>query len=286
MPVELAHTMIADNGVRLHVVSAGPTGGKPVILLHGFPEFWRGWSKQISPLAEAGYWVIVPDQRGYNLSAAPKDIRAYSLDNLSRDITGLMDHFGYQQAAVVGHDWGGAVAWHLGIHHPERVERLGILNLPHPLMVSKFLRTSLQQMLRFWYFAYFQIPRLPDWLTSINNYAGAASILTASGKDSTFSADDIAEYKQAWANSGGLTGMLNWYRAAVRYPPRMKPGALLTMPVLIVWGRRDVALQYEMASASLKYCPNGRLITLNDATHWVQHDEPQAVARALLEFLA
>lgn len=286
MPVELEHTMIAVNGVRLHVVSAGPTGGKPVILLHGFPEFWRGWSKQISPLAEAGYRVIVPDQRGYNLSNAPKDIRAYSLDNLSRDITGLMDHFGYQQAAVVGHDWGGAVAWHLGIHHPERVERLGILNLPHPLVVSKFLRTSLQQMLRFWYFAYFQIPRLPDWLASINNYAGAASILTASGKDSTFSTDDIAEYKQAWANSGGLTGMLNWYRAAVRYPPRMKPGALLTMPVLIVWGRRDVALQYEMASASLKYCPNGRLITLNDATHWVQHDEPQAVARALLEFLA
>ena len=286
MSVELEHSTIPVNGIRLHVVTAGPQDGKPIFLLHGFPEFWRGWLKQIAPLAEAGYRVIVPDQRGYNLSEVPKDIRAYSLDNLSQDIIGLFDFYGYRNVALAGHDWGAAVAWILAIRHPDRITRLGILNLPHPAVVRKFLSSSPKQMLKFWYFAFFQIPALPEWLLRINQYAGAANFLRLSGKHTTFSDEDIAEYKKAWANSGGLTGMINWYRASVRYPPTIQPGVRLPMPVLILWGRRDLALQYEMATASLKYCPKGRLITLDNATHWVQHDEAQAVTQALLEFIA
>jgi pimeloyl-ACP methyl ester carboxylesterase len=242
--------------------------------------------KQIPPLAQAGFHLIVPDQRGYNLSETPKDVRAYSLDNLGQDVIGLMDHFGYNKIALVGHDWGAAVAWYVALQHPDRITRLGILNLPHPAVMLKFLRSSLRQLLKSWYVAFLQIPTLPDWLLGANNFAGAVALLRQSSKTSTFSDEDIAAYRQAWTNSGGLTGMINWYRALVRYRPTLKPGLRLAMPVLILWGRQDIALHYKMAEASLKYCPQGQLISLDNATHWVQHDESDAVTQALTGFLA
>jgi pimeloyl-ACP methyl ester carboxylesterase len=284
MSDQFEHEMIPVNGVRLHVVSAGSRDGEPVILLHGFPEFWRGWYRQIEPLAQAGFHVIVPDQRGYNLSETPKDVRAYSLDNLSADVTGLLDHFGYPTAALVGHDWGAGVAWYTAIRHPERISHLGILNAPHPAVMLKFLRRP-SQMLKSWYIAFFQIPGLPEWLLGRNRFAGAANVLLFSSKPRTFSDDDIAEYRRAWANSGGLARMIHWYRALVRFPPALPAEMRLPMPVLILWGRNDVALSYEMAEASLEYCPDGELVTLDQASHWVQHDEPEAVNQALLDFL-
>ena len=129
----LRHLTLATHGVRLHAVEAGPEDGPLLILLHGFPEFWYGWRRQIGPLAAAGFRVLVPDQRGYNTSDKPRSVAAYGLDELALDVVGLIDATGVEKACVVGHDWGGVVGWWLGVRYPQRIERLALLNIPHPL---------------------------------------------------------------------------------------------------------------------------------------------------------
>ena len=284
MSIPLEHVRIPLNGIHLHVVLAGPADGRPVILLHGFPEFWRGWLKQIEYLAGQGLRVIIPDQRGYNLSDVPHGVQNYSLDNLSADIIGLMDHFGLEKVCLAGHDWGAAVAWNTATHYPQRVEKLAILNVPHPDVMLRFLSKSPAQMLKSWYIGFFQIPWLPDWMMQLGDYAPVLGMLKSSGQPGTFSAEDLAEYRLAYKNSGGLTGMINWYRAILRFPPAKPASLRLRMPVLILWGRRDVALSAAMAEDSLKLCERGELVYFDNATHWVQHDEAQAVNTRLLDF--
>ncbi len=281
---ELEHTFIETNGVKLHVVVAGPVDGEPVILLHGFPEFWGGWKRQIPPLAEAGYRVIVPDQRGYGQSDAPRGVAAYALTELAKDIVGLMDALGYEKVFLTGHDWGAVVAWAVGMTYPERVRRLAILNVPHPTAMFNFLKKSPRQMLKSWYIAFFQIPGLADWLLARDDFALAARLLVGSGKKGTFSRPELEEYKKAWRASGGLTGMINWYRALARKRLSLSQNPRLAMPVLILWGKNDVALSAEMAAESLKFCADGQLVYFENATHWVQHDEAEAVSARLAEF--
>ena len=271
--MDLRERFIETNGIKLHVMEAGPSDGPMILFLHGFPEFWYGWRRQIPALVDAGFRVIVPDQRGYNLSDKPRGVAAYHVDILARDVIGLLDHFGIQKARLVGHDWGAVVAWTVALQHSDRLEKLAILNVPHPAVMLSFLGKSLKQMRKSWYIGFFQIPGLADWLMKRDDFHAAASLLKRSGKDGTFSDADIAEYKKAWKNSGGLTGMINWYRALMRHRLSMPAGAKLNMPVLILWGKQDVALGYEMAVESLKHCENGRLVTFENATHWVQHDE-------------
>jgi pimeloyl-ACP methyl ester carboxylesterase len=279
-------TYIETNGIKLHVVMAGPEDGQPVILLHGFPEFWYGWKKQIPALAEAGYRVIVPDQRGYNLSDKPKGVKAYALDKLADDILGLMDALGYEKVNLVGHDWGAVVAWALAIWHPERLYKLGILNVPHPAVMLNFLRRGdPEQLRRSWYVFAFQLPWLPEAIMRSDNWRGATRVLRGSGKIHTFTNEDIAEYKQAWSQPGAMTAMLNWYRAAVRYLPKLLKDVRVKVPTLMLWGMQDVALSYRMARLSIDYCEDGRLVFFEDATHWVQHDEAENVTKLLLEFL-
>jgi pimeloyl-ACP methyl ester carboxylesterase len=285
MSGEIEHNFVQVNGVRLHIVSAGPSDGKPLVLLHGFPEFWYGWRHQIPALAEAGFRLIVPDQRGYNLSSVPKGVRAYGMDELVGDVIGLLDHFGLTRVGLVGHDWGAAVAWSAALAYPERVRKLAILNVPHPAVMLSTLRKSGRQMLRSWYIAFFQIPSLADGLMRLGHFAGAARLLRSSGKPDTFSDQELEEYRQAWTNSAGLTGMINWYRAALRTRSSLPAGVRVRVPTLILWGRRDAALGAEMAEASLRLCRDGRLIYFDTASHWVQHDEAQAVNRELIGFL-
>ncbi len=285
--VELEHTHVSTNGVRLHVVLAGPAEGRPLILLHGFPDFWRGWLKQITPLARAGYRVIVPDQRGYNLSDKPQGVGAYRLEALTGDVIGLMDYFGYARANLAGHDWGAAVAWSVALAFPGRLERLAILNVPHPAVMLSYLARSPRQMLKSWYIGFFQIPRLADWLLSANQSAGLEQMLLRSRRPGTFSLEDLAEYKKAWSQPGAITGMLNWYRALARFRGSALLGgaqARVRVRTLMLWGKHDVALSAEMATLSLALCDDGRLVFFDNATHWVQHDEAEAVTRHLLEF--
>ena len=153
--MELEHSYIQTNSIRLHVVQAGPKSGIPVVLLHGFPEFWYGWRKQIPALVEAGCRVIVPDQRGYNLSDKPKYVKDYDVYTLAEDILGLINALEYEKVNLVGHDWGAVVAWVLANKYPERLRKLGIMNVPHPAVMRRFLLRDFEQMRRSWYVYFF-----------------------------------------------------------------------------------------------------------------------------------
>jgi pimeloyl-ACP methyl ester carboxylesterase len=276
---------IRANGIRLHVVVAGDPKGPPVFLLHGFPEFWYGWRQQIPALAGAGFHLIVPDQRGYNLSDKPKGINAYKSENLVGDVLALIDYFGYEQVSLVGHDWGASVAWMAAIAFPRRIRRLVILNIPHPAVMNLFLMRSPIQMVKSWYIAFFQIPALADHLLRVRNSAALARMLTWSGKPGTFSTDDLAVYRNAWSQPGAITAMINWYRALVRFRPEPPTDHRIHPPTLVLWGKKDVALSADMAQPSVDLCDHGRLRTFEDASHWVQHDAPAEVNREIIQFL-
>ncbi|GAB4538489.1 MAG: alpha/beta hydrolase [Anaerolineales bacterium] len=282
--------MIEVNGVRLHVATDGEENAPPVVLLHGFPEFHHGWRKQIPALVAAGFRVIVPDQRGYNLSDKPKSVSAYAVDALAKDVIGLLDHFGIQKVKLVGHDWGAAVAWTVALNHPERVEKLAILNVPHPDVMTRFILRNAAQRKKSWYIYFFQIPFLPEWILSRNDFRNLARMLVGSGKKGTFTREDISAYKTAWAQRGALRGMINWYRAIVRaslknlFGGAAQAARRVQPPALILWGKRDVALSHEMVQPSLELCEDGRAVFFENATHWVQHDEADAVNEELRKF--
>ncbi len=282
--MELEHDYFDTNGIRLHVVQAGPKSGIPILLLHGFPENWRGWIHQIPALVEAGFRVIVPDQRGYNLSDKPKGIKNYRVDELVRDILGLIDSLEYEKVNLVGHDWGAVVAWTLAYQHPRRLQRLGILNVPHPLVFRRFITRDLEQMRRSWYAFFFQLPWLPELGMRAGDWRGAVRALRGSGKIHTFTNEDILKYKEAWSQPGAITAMINWYRA-VRYQTKLPNSMEIKVPTLILWGVKDVTLAYRMARPSIDHCENGKLIFFPDSTHWVQHDAAEEVNHYLIDFL-
>jgi epoxide hydrolase 4 len=283
--MELEHSYINTNGIRLHLVQAGPKSGPPVVLLHGFPENWRCWIRQLPGLVQAGCRVIVPDQRGYNLSNKPKGVEAYCSEALVEDISGLIKTLDYQKVNLVGHDVGALVAWMLAIKHPEQLHRLGIINVAHPAVMRRFLQRDFEQMRRSLYALFFQLPWLPETIMRLGNWRIAASGLRRSGKHNAFTDEDIEKYREAWSQPGAMTAMLNWYRAVARYPPEISNGMRVTVRTLILWGAKDVALSRRMARPSLDYCEDGNLIFFPDASHWVQREEAEEVTKHLLEFI-
>ena len=287
--MELEHFHIRTGGARLHVVSAGPTDGTPVMLLHGFPEFWYGWRHQIAALSAAGFRVYVPDQRGYNESDRPARVSAYHLDDLCADVLDIMDHLGLERMRIVGHDWGAVVLWELATRHPERVDRQVILNVPHLSVMLRTLKRNWRQIQKSYYVYFFQLSSIAETVLRKDNYRALVKALRSTSKRHSFSSADLVEYRRAWAQPGALTGMLNWYRCVVRDNLRyliVKPELpRIRVPTLILWGARDVALELSMAHESMALCERGRLIVFDDATHWIQHDEPDAVNRHLIAFL-
>ncbi|HVU12406.1 MAG TPA: alpha/beta hydrolase [Phototrophicaceae bacterium] len=280
----IEHTFIETNGVRLHVAQAGPADGPFVLLLHGFPDFWYGWHKQIPDLAQQGFRVIAPDQRGYNLSEKPAGIAAYQIDRLVADVIGLIDALGQTSVYLAGHDWGAAVAWETALLHPERVKKLAILNVPHPTIMLDTLRRSPRQMLKSWYIGFFQIPLLPDALLTLGDAQMTARALIGSSSPRTFGDADLAEYTRAWKQPGAMTAMLNWYRALVQMRPSPPADARVHVPTLVIWGAQDIALSREMAQKSVDLCDNGRLVMFEDASHWVHDEKPEQVNPLLADF--
>ena len=282
----MTHTFVKTNGriggpITIHVVQAGPVNGPLVILLHGFPEFWYGWKEQIKPLAAAGYRVWVPDQRGYNLSDKPKGIGAYTIDTLAADVVSLIDAAGEQKAVVVGHDWGAAVAWWVAATYPQRVERLVVLNVPHPAVMKRFASRNVGQLLRSWYIGFFQLPVVPEVLVRLGNWSVMARTLRSSSRRGTFSDADIAQYKTAWSQPGAFRAMVNWYRAALQRPPARNTTIRITVPALLIWGVHDRFLKRDMAQPSIDLCDNGQLVFFENATHWVQHEEADRVTELI-----
>jgi len=270
-------------GVTLHAIEAGPEDGPLAILLHGFPEFWWGWRYQIGPLAEAGFRVLVPDQRGYHLSDKPEGRRAYDLDILAKDVVGLADSLGRRTFSVVGHDWGGLVAWWTASRHPDRIAKLAILNAPHPSVAGSYMRSHPSQMVRSLYVGFFQLPWLPETTLSANGHRSLKDALRHTSRPGTFSDEDMAQYERAWSSPGVLTAMLNWYRA-LPFRPEIKDPTIRS-PTLVIWGSKDRFLEKGLAEASLSLCEKGSIRWIENATHWVQHEEPDAVNAALVEFL-
>jgi epoxide hydrolase 4 len=276
---------IAANGQSFHVAEAGPADGPLVFLLHGFPEFWFGWRRHIEGLAQAGFHVVAPDQRGYNLSSKPRGVDAYALDCLAADVVALADAVGAKQFAVVGHDWGASVGWWLATHHGERLRGLCALNAPHPLIWLEAMRNDKAQRRKSRYVQILRLPALPEILLRAGNFRGlAAAFATASRKDA-FSDADLARYREAWAQPGAIGAMINWYRALFRMAPKPSAEVRIAVPALVVWGDRDVAGEPYLAEASAKLCANAQVVHLADASHWVVHDEPEKVAALILDFL-
>ncbi len=272
--------------VRLHYVHAGPVDGPLVVLLHGFPEFFYGWRHQIPALAAAGFHVVAPDMRGYNLSDKPAGWRAYDIVALADDMAGLIAALGAGSADVVGHDWGAAVAYATATFHPDLVRRLVILNVPHFARFLEGLRTF-RQLRKSWYMFAFQIPRLPERLIARNGFSLGKRSLRAGAQEGTFTDQDLERYIDAWSRPGALTAMINYYRAALRRSPRSALRRLrpILAPTLVIWGERDIYLGSELAEPDSRWVPDARVCRIPDATHWVQHDAAEEVNELLIEFL-
>ncbi|MCB1214093.1 MAG: alpha/beta hydrolase [Deltaproteobacteria bacterium] len=282
---------IQTNGIKLHVVEDGPSKGEPIIFLHGFPEFWYGWKKQISYFANHGFRAIVPDQRGYNLSDKPKSIQDYSVQNLIQDIAGLMDAKGYERINLVGHDWGGAVAWYFAMKWPERLKRLVILNVPHPKVMLDALGRNWRQTLRSWYMFFFQLPYFSEFIVKRNNFQLLRKILKTTSLKGTFSEEDIQQYTQAWSQPNSLKSMINWYRASFRdslnrFKRNSKENFQINTPTLLIWGEKDQFLGSELAKPSISYCHEGKVEFIKESSHWVQHEFPDRINKLIKDFIS
>jgi len=271
------------NGVQLHAVTAGDPDAPLVVLLHGHPDFWYGWRDQIRSLADAGFRVLAPDQRGCNLSDAPDGAGSYRISELVADVRELVRSEGRESARVVGHDFGGFVAWNAALRHPSMVDRIGILNVPHPTVYRNTLRSSPRQIARSWYVWFYQVPRVPEWLLGRNDMSNMVASLEVTSNADTFDEETVECYRAAWRHTG-VKPRVDWYRGFRRSdrPPR----DTVSPPTLVCWGEGDIALLPSMAEASVDYCEDGELRTFPDASHWVQHDECEAVTDALRDHLA
>jgi len=276
--VSIRFEYIPTNGIRLHTALAGPEDGEPVFLLHGFPDAWFGWEAQIEPLAEAGFRVLTPDQRGYNLSDKPKGVSSYQMDTLGDDILGLADVFGYDRFHLAGHDFGAMVGWNLAIRYPERLKRLAIANVPHPAVMKNYLRSHPSQMLKSWYAFFFQLPGIPERVVKANNWQFLISALP-----DDLDIDKRDRYRKAWDQPGAMTSMINWYRASLQQMRTSTETSKIQVPTLVLWGQQDPHLSHEMAPLSVDLCEAGRLVMFEDATHWVMHDKPREVSQLLVE---
>jgi len=277
------------NGIALHVVLAGPPNGKPLIFLHGFPEFWFAWRRQIDHFVSSGYRVIIPDQRGYNLSDKPAGVANYSIDLLARDVVGVLDNVAGSKAFVVGHDWGAAVSWYLAARYSDRIHRTAMLSVPHPRVFIKNLIMNPAQLRKSWYMFLFQLPWLPEFIVRRRDWALLVRALRDISAPGLFSDSDLEQYKESWARKGALTGMLNSYRAALLRPSILaldRERSRVKLPTLLIWGKNDQFAVEAMARESLQYCDNGHLEFFESATHWVQHKEAANVNNLLSQFFA
>jgi pimeloyl-ACP methyl ester carboxylesterase len=282
------HEHVDTNGIRMHYVTAGE--GPLVVLLHGFPQFWYAWRHQIPALATR-FQVVAPDLRGYGDTDKPPRVSDYRTGVLAADVAGLVKALGRDKAHVVGHDWGGGVAWTTAIEHPEVVDKLAVLNCPHPVVFAKALRSNFRQLRRSWYMFFFQLPAIPELVFGLSpermiecTFRGMAI------RKDTFSDEDLREFRQAIEKPGALTAAINYYRATFRNVSAMrelerapKP---IAAPTLLIWAEEDVALGKELTygmeplfsgSFRIEYVPN--------CSHWVNEEQPERVNELLLGFL-
>lgn len=279
---------VSANGMDFEVLEAG-AGDRLALCLHGFPEHALSWRGQIPLLVELGYRVWAPNQRGYGHTTRPPAVEDYAIEHLMDDVAGLIDASGARSVTLIGHDWGAAVAWFFAMRRLRPLDRLVIMNVPHPAVFSRALRRSWRQRLRSWYMGFFQVPLLPEALLGRNGARAIARIFTSTAcNPERFTPDVLAVYREQAAAPGALTAMLNWYRAAARggmvrqvklgFPP-------IDVPTLMLWGEEDAALGKETTYGTHRYVTDLRLHYIPGASHWVQQDAGERVNEELARFL-
>lgn len=284
----LRHHTVSASGLRFHVAECGPETGPPVLLLHGFPECWYSWRQQLEALGAAGFRAMAPDLRGYNQTDKPAQVKDYAPDQLAQDVVALANALGYKRLDVVGHDWGGAIAWLTASFPATRhvVRRLAVLNAPHPALFLDQL--TLRQFRRSWYMLFFQLPRLPEWLLSRNDFAFLRKIFAhTKALRQRVSHADFAVYQEALSQPGALTATVNYYRAILRENPlRLKQRVTpVEAETLLIWGERDAALGRELTEGLGKLVPRLTIEYL-PAGHFVQLEQPDEVSRLLIQYLS
>lgn len=286
----LKHEYAEVNGVRLHYATAGQ--GKLILFLHGFPEFWYAWRKQLEEFGR-DHQAVAVDMRGYNLSSKPAEVEKYRIDLLVEDVRALAERLGHKKLALVGHDWGGAVAWAFAIAHPEYVDRLIIINAPHPGVFERELRENPAQQKASQYMLLFRSPQAEATL-SADNYARFADGILGEGiQQGYFNEEDRKAYIEAWSQPGALTGGLNYYRAARVGPPSggeqpkaFIPGSLeVKAPTLVIWGEKDPYLLTGNLEGLDAFVPKLTVKRVPDAAHWIVHEKPDLVNRYIREFI-
>ena len=281
--ISLEFAQIGD--VRLHYAKAG-TGEKLVVLLHGFPEFWYCWRNQLEDLSDE-YTVVAPDLRGYNLSEKPGRVEDYRIEKLVADVANLIEHFGRRRAFVVGHDWGALVAWAFAQRRREMVEKLAALQVPPP--AAWRANFTLKQLRASWYMFFFQIPAVPEWLLSLNDYDFLTRTLKSLSRQRVFDQADFAAYKKSWSQPFALTGAINYYRANVfqNLFTKQSSRGKIKVPTLFIYGEGEKAIVHETARGVERFveAPYSEL-RIPNAGHWVQQEAATEVNQALRKFFA
>ncbi len=285
----LSYEIMTVNGIELEVAVANRGGERGLALLvHGFPELAFSWRFQIPMLAAAGYEVWAPNTRGYRGSAKPSRVSDYAMDELLADLGALIDLSGRSKVTLIGHDWGAAQAWMFAIRTVRPLERLVIMNVPHPACMQRELR-RFRQLRKSWYILFFQIPKLPEWVLTRREAKGIGDAFTRSAVDaSRFPPPVVDEYRHAALRDGAMTAMLNYYRAAVRgaRAARGEELPVIDTPTLMIWGEEDVALSKETTEGTGDHVANLTLRFLPGVSHWVQQEAPEIVNAMLLAWLA
>lgn len=279
----LQHQFIRTNGIRLHYVTQGQ--GPLLLFLHGFPEFWYTWRHQIPVFAEL-FKVVAVDLRGYNDSDKPSAVSDYAMPELVKDISALITGLGYDRCHLVGHDWGGGIAWSVAQAHPEQVEKLVILNCPHP---QRFIAgfTTPMQWWRSAYIGFFQLPWLPELVLAANNYQFIDKAFDHMAVNrSAITPGDVQAFKTAIARPGALQAGLNYYRNLLSPTVLQAEWSVLEVPTLMIWGEDDPAFETSLAEGTEDYVRDFHLRYINQCGHWVPQEYPDLVNQYLAEFFA
>lgn len=286
-PAHLTFEYIDCDGVKLHAAKAGARDRPPVVLLHGFPEFWYSWRHQIPALVDAGFSVVAPDLRGYNLSDKPAGREFYHLDRLVSDVACTVRSTGHSRAHIIGHDWGGILSWAFAGRHAELLDRLVIMNAPHMEAYRRKARRP-PQLFMSWYVALFCLPGISEFALSANNYAAIRDMFSnKTARKEAFSSTDIDKYVQAIAQPGALTAALNWYQCGMLSAGGMIPArqARVNAPALIIWGELDPALHVSNLDGLEEFAPHLHIHRIPQVSHWVQCEAANEVNATLIPFL-
>lgn len=291
----MEHKYAEVNGVKLHYVCNG--SGKLMLFLHGFPEFWYEWKNQLAEFGQE-HFAVAPDMRGYNLSDKPESLADYQVDVLVDDVKALADHLGYSKLTLIAHDWGGAIAWVFALKYPSYLEKLIIINAPHPIVFQRELIENPAQQEASQYMLVFRSEQAESILSSENYAPLVQNTLSEGLEKGFFTEEDKQAYLTAWSQKGALTGGLNYYRAAEVGPPTNEedksrltafsanfPDPIIQVPTLVIWGEKDPYLLLGNLEGLSDYVPNLTIKRIEDGSHWVVHEQPKLVNQYIREFI-